>query len=146
MAIRQNKVDEAIACFDERFNCAQAVLSTYCEEFDMDKQLALKVAGGMGAGMGRLQETCGAVTGAYMLIGLMHGKDTIGDEAAKEKTYALVQEFAKRFVERNGSTGCRELIGVDLVNGDKQTIADQVVAVCPKMIRDAVEIIEELLF
>jgi len=142
----QSKVDEAVACFDDRYNCAQAILSTYCEEFGLDKDTAFKVACGMGAGMGRLQDTCGAVSGAYLLIGLIHGKHTKDGDPAKEKTYALVQEFAKRFEERNKTTKCRELLNVDLINGDKKEIADRVAAVCPKMVRDAAEIVELMLF
>ena len=142
----QSKVNEAVACFNDRFNCAQSILSTYCEEFGLDKETAFKVSCGLGAGMGRLQETCGAVSGAYLLIGLIHGKYTKDGDPAKEKTYALVQEFAKRFEERNKTTNCRELLNVDLINGDKQTIADQVAKICPKVVQDAAEIVEQMLF
>ena len=142
----QSKANDAVACFNDKFNCSQAILSTYCEEFGMDKTTALKVACGLGAGMGRLQETCGAVSGAYLLIGLMYGKHTKEDESAKEKTYALVQEFAKRFEERNKTTNCRKLLGVDFVKDDSQIAAEQVRKICPIMVRDAAEIIEQLLF
>ncbi|MDR0496836.1 MAG: C-GCAxxG-C-C family protein, partial [Treponema sp.] len=98
---RQSKVKEAIDCFNNGFNCSQAILSTYCEEFGLDKNTALKIACGLGGGMGRLQETCGAVSGAYLLIGLIHGKGIKEDDTAKEKTYTLVREFAKKFEERN---------------------------------------------
>ena len=142
----QSKVNDAVACFNDKFNCSQAILSTYCEEFGMDKTTALKVACGLGAGMGRLQETCGAVSGAYLLIGLMYGKHTKEDEPAKEKTYAMVREFSKLFEERNKTTNCRELLGVDLINGDKQAAAERVKFVCPKMVSDAAEILETILF
>lgn len=141
-----SKADDACKCFDEGFNCAQAVFSEYCEQFGLDKKTALKVSCGFGAGMGRMGETCGAVSGAYLLIGLKHGKFEKDDNASKEKTYALVQEFSKRFKQRNQSTICRELIKVDLLSGDRQTIDAQVKTVCPKMVRDACEIVEELLF
>ena len=141
-----SKADEACKCFDEGFNCAQAVLSTYSEQFGLDKKTALKVSCGFGAGMGRMGETCGAVAGAYLLIGLKHGKCEIIDNASKEKTYALVQAFSKRFKQRNGSTVCRELLEADFQSDDSQTIAAQVKAICPKMVRDACEIVEELLF
>ena len=95
--------------------------------------------------MGRLQETCGAVTGAYLLIGLKHGKCNEDDNASKEKTYELVQEFARQFRERNGSTVCRELIQADFLSGDQQAALTKVQAVCPGLVRDACEIIEELL-
>lgn len=144
--MNQSKVDEAMACFNGGFNCAQAILSTYCEEFGLDKKAALQIACGLGAGMGRLQETCGAVSGAYLLIGLKHGQHLQEDAPAKEKTYALVREFSKLFEERNKTTNCRELLGVDLITGDRQTATQRVREICPKMVRDASEIIEQILF
>ena len=143
--IRQSKVKEAAECFNNGFNCSQAVLSAYCGEFGIDKETALQIACGFGAGMGRLQETCGAVSGAYMLIGLKYGKFLLEDEPAKEKTYAMVREFARLFIEKNKTTKCRELLGVDLLNGDRQTAAERVKLVCPQMVKDAAEIIESIL-
>ena len=144
--MNQSKVKEAVACFSSGFNCSQAIFSTYCGELGLDKKAALQIACGFGAGMGRLQETCGAVTGAYLLIGLKHGKFVIEDDAAKEKTYALVREFARLFKERHETTNCRELLGVDLIGGDGQLAAKRVKAICPKVVRDAAEIIEQILF
>ena len=144
--INQSRVNDAVACFESGFNCSQAVFCTYCDEFGVDKDTALKIACGLGAGMGRLQETCGAVSGAYLLIGLKHGRGLSDDNSRKEKTYSLVREFAKRFEERNGTTSCRELLGIDLMTAEKQAASERVKAVCPKAVRDAAEIIEELLF
>ena len=143
--MKKSKVDDAVDCFNNGFNCAQAVLSAYCEEFGLDKNTALKLSCGFGAGMGRLQETCGAVSGAYILIGLMHGKCSREDDEAKEKTYALVREFSKRFTERNKTCNCREILGIDFINGDKQIARERVQKLCPKMVKDAAEIIEEIL-
>ena len=95
--------------------------------------------------MGRLGETCGAVSGAYLLLGLKHGQYLPGDRAAKEKTYVSVQEFARLFEQRNNTTICREIIGIDLINGDKEIANERVWQICPKMVRDAAEIIEQLL-
>ena len=132
-----SKAKDAAACFNDGFNCAQAVLSAYCEQFGLDRETALRIACGLGGGMGRLQETCGAVSGAYLVIGLMYGTD-------KEKTYALVQEFARRFEAKNKSTNCRALLGVDLIGGDRQTASERVKHICPKMVQDAAEILESL--
>ena len=141
-----NRIDEAVACFNEGFNCSQAIFSTYCGEFGLDKKTALQIACGFGAGMGRMQGNCGAVSGAYMLIGLKYGKFLKGDDDAREKTYALVREFARQFEELNGTTNCREILGVDLINGDKQATIEHVKLTCPKIVRDAAEIIESILF
>ena len=142
----KSKVNEAVTCFTDGFNCSQSILSTYCEEFSLDKKTALKIACGFGAGMGRFQETCGAVTGAYLLIGLKHGKFLKEDDPAKEKTYTLIREFARLFEERNRTLNCREILGIDLISGDRQIAAERVKTICPKMVRDAAEIIEQILF
>jgi len=141
----QSKAEDAVACFNEGFNCAQAVLSAYCEQFGLDRETALRIACGLGGGMGRLQETCGAVSGAYLVIGLKSGQCAKDDAAAKEKTYALVQEFARRFEAKNKSTNCRVLLGADLIGGDMQTASEYVKRICPKMVQDAAEILEALL-
>ncbi len=140
-----SKVIEAVECFNMGFNCSQAIFSTYCEHFGLDKNAALKISCGLGGGMGRLGETCGAVSGAYLLIGLKHGKVSLDDDKAKEKTYELVQKFTEKFNERNKSTKCKELLGIDLIIGDKSVVTEQVKLICPKMVRDAAEIIEEIL-
>lgn len=55
-------------------NCAQSVLLSFAKDFGFSKELALKVSAGFGGGMGRVQGTCGAVTGAIMVLGIMKGK------------------------------------------------------------------------
>jgi len=141
----QSKAKDAVACFNEGFNCAQAVLSTYCKQFGLDREAALRIACGFGGGMGRLQETCGAVSGAYLVIGLKYGQCIKDDGAAKEKTYALVQEFARRFEAGNKTTNCHALLGVDLIDGDRQLASERVKRICPQMVQDAAEILESLL-
>jgi C_GCAxxG_C_C family probable redox protein len=108
----------------------------------------LRAAGAFGAGMARTGGTCGAVTGALMVIGLQHAKTKKGDDDRRERTYALGQEFMERFRERNGKLLCRELLGVDV--GTPEGIAeirdrDLFRTVCPKFVKDAGEVLEELL-
>ena len=143
--MNQSKADEAVACFQDGFNCAQAILATYCEEFGMDRTTALRISCGLGAGMGRLQTTCGAVTGAYLVLGLRYGKCDKEDDAAKEKTYALVREFSERFRAKNGTTVCRELLGIDLQRDKGRAAKERVQSVCPNLVRDAAELLEQLL-
>ena len=143
-----NKVEQAVSCFQQGFSCSQALLSTYAEQFGLDQKTALRVSGAFGAGMGRMGETCGAVTGAFMVIGLKYGKTRTGDDQTKEKTYSLVKEFTERFKARNGSVLCRELLGCDLNTQEGMKLAkdkDLISIRCPKFVQDAVEIIEELL-
>ena len=93
-------------------------------------------------------QTCGAVTGAMMVIGLKHGRTRPEDEEAKEKTYSLVVELARRFRKRHGSLVCRELIGFDLstAEGHEQAKRRGVFEnLCPEFVGDAVTILEELI-
>jgi len=142
--------DTAAATFESGFNCAQAVLATFGPYFGLDRALALRVAQGFGGGMGgQMGETCGAVTGAMMAIGLRHGRVRADDAATRDRSYALAQELVRRFRQRNaGCLTCRELIGCDLGTSEGQAKAKQMdfhQKVCPKFIRDAAELLEELL-
>lgn len=140
-----NRADQAIACFHQGFNCAQAIFSAYCEPLGLDTESAMKVAGGFGGGMGRMGETCGAITGAYMLIGLKHGQTLPRDSEARNKTYELVRAVADKFRQQYGSTRCKEILGLDLLTADKQIAAEQLKTICPKIIRDVADIIENTL-
>ena len=136
----------AVARFAEGFNCAQAVFSVYAEQLGLDHDTALRVAAGFGGGMGRMASTCGAVTGAFMALGLRYG-GTTPDRQAKEAIYARIQEFADRFKARNGTLICRELLGCDISSPDgleKAKAAGLLTTVCPKLVQDACEILEEI--
>ena len=140
--------EEAVACFQGGFNCAQAVLSAFVPELGLARELALRVAGALGGGMARSGATCGAVTGALMAIGLKYGKCRPGDDAARERAYALAGEFLRRFQAGHGSTLCRELLGHDLSTPAGREAAQEAglyETLCPQLVRDAAEIVEELL-
>jgi C_GCAxxG_C_C family probable redox protein len=143
-----HEVDQAVACFTKGFNCAQAVLSACGSKFGLDRETALKVAGAFGGGMARRGETCGAVTGAFMVIGLKHAKIKEGDDAAREKTYEVSKKFVIRFKARNKTIVCRDLLGCDLSKpGGLQTAKEKnlFTTICPKFVKDAAEILGELL-
>jgi len=140
-----NKSTKAAEFFNSGYNCAQAVFAAYCEKFGIDKKEAFKIASGFGGGMGRLQEVCGAVTGAFMVLSLKYGSIKENDIISKEQLYSKIREFDKRFKERNKTINCKELLGVDLINGDKVKNAIRVKAVCPALVKDAAEILEELI-
>jgi C_GCAxxG_C_C family probable redox protein len=115
----------------------------------LDSKKALKIACGFGSGMGRMGKTCGVATGAFMVIGLKYGKSTAEEDAGRQKTYELINEFVRKFEKLNGTTGCRELIGFDLTTPEGQKAArdaDIFNKVCTKYIRDSVKILEEMGF
>jgi C_GCAxxG_C_C family probable redox protein len=140
------RTETALSRFAEGFNCPQAVFSVFAGDLGMDEEAALRVAAGFGGGMGRMAETCGAVTGAIMVLGLRHGAAT-PDREAKERVYQQVVEFIQRFKARNDTITCRGLFGCDIGTPEGlQRAQDENVftALCPKFIRDAVEVLEEM--
>jgi len=141
-------VDKAVAYFKEGFNCSQAVVSSFAGDFGIDKNAALKLAAGFGGGMGRMAQTCGAVTGAYMVIGLKYGATTGQDRAAKDLTYQKVRDFNDRFKARNRSLICKELLKCDISTPSGFLEAKQeglMTTMCPKLVQDAVEILEGMM-
>lgn len=143
-----SRTDEACSLFKQGFNCCQAVLATYSPECGLDQETALKIAAPFGGGMGRMGGTCGAVTGAFMVLGLEYGWTTSDDPAVKEKGYGLVNEFERRFRSQHGTTVCRELLGFDISTAEGlQAAKDQQLFLtrCPKFVQTAAEIVEKML-
>ncbi len=143
-----DKVDFAVSSFKKGFNCSQSVFSAYSKLYGLNRKAALRIAQAFGGGMARMGQTCGAVTGAFMVIGLKHGKVKAEDEEAKEKTYEIVREFVKRFKSLNGSIICKDLLGYDLdtLEGRKQVEEKQICeTLCPKFVQNSVEILEKFL-
>ena len=120
-----SKVEAAVGCFREGFSCSQAILSTYGPEFGLAREMALKAGAALGAGMGRLGEVCGAVTGALIVIGLKYGHTEAKDKEAKEKTYDRVHDYGWRFRTLQGSLLCRELLGCDIGTAEGMETARQ---------------------
>jgi C_GCAxxG_C_C family probable redox protein len=142
-----NRVETAVSRFARGFNCSQAVFSAYAESLGLEEKTALKIAAGFGGGMGRMAETCGAVTGALMALGLKYGGAT-PDPQAKETAYQRVREFAARFKASHGSLACRDLLDCDIGTAEGRAIAagqSLFTTRCPEFVRRAAEILEELL-
>ena len=143
-----SKAEEAKKQFEKGIHCAPAILSAYSEQFGLDKTLALKIACGFGAGIGRMGRTCGAVTGAIMVIGLKHGQVNLTDQEATQRTYTLAKEFIDRFTAIHDSIECKELIGYDLSNPGELSLArDSGVFQnkCPGFVYDSACILEDVL-
>ena len=131
-----------------RMNCSQAVLTAYCEQFGLERRLALKLAQGFGGGMGRMGGTCGAVTGAYMVLGLAQKMWDENPGQSRDRTYELVREFNQRFKALHGSVICKELVSCDLSTSEGLAEARNkkiFTTVCPNLVRDSVKLLEVLL-
>ena len=143
-----SKAKEANKQFEKGFSCAPSVFSTYSEQFGLEKELALKIACGFGGGIGRTGRTCGAVTGAVMVIGLKHGQADVTDEESRQETHKLVKKFIDKFTGLHGSVECRELIGYDLSNPAEFELAKESGVVekkCHGFVYDAARILEDVL-
>ncbi len=111
--------------FKDGYNCSQSVFLAFCDLYDMDIDKALKLSSSFGGGMGRLREVCGAVTGMFMVAGMLYGYSD--PKASKEKTdhYQRIQDLAKVFEDENSSIVCRDLLGLgkgkDVATPEKRT-------------------------
>ncbi|MFA5014399.1 MAG: C-GCAxxG-C-C family protein [Actinomycetota bacterium] len=141
------KSEKAVSEFNKGYNCAQSVFSAFNEVSEVDEDLSRSIASGFGGGLGRLQETCGAVSGAIMVIGCRFFK---GDQwpASKEVIYKKTREFIEKFKQRNNTINCLELIGVNLNTEEGTRIAKEkklFSVKCERYIKDACEILEEII-
>ena len=140
--------EKAITTFRSGLNCSQAVLTAYSDELNFDNNLALSVSCGFGGGIGRLQETCGAVTGSFMVLGIYNCKKFSDNKERKEATYSMIQKFSKKFIQINGTTNCLSLLKCDLKTeeGNRYAKVNNLFGtVCEKCISDSVSIINELI-
>jgi C_GCAxxG_C_C family probable redox protein len=144
-----NHSESALEYFKTGFNCAQSVLTPFREQFGLTEDHCLKMACAFGAGMGRTQQTCGAVTGALMVLGLHFGKGKKDDNSKKIYTYEKAVEFMNLFKEKHGSVGCLELLEglhMDIPEESKEIDARELYRIrCTRYVSDAVQITEKLI-
>jgi C_GCAxxG_C_C family probable redox protein len=142
-----SKKNIAVKEFQYGLNCAQSVLSAYTPELKIDKNLALSISTGFGGGMGRLQGTCGAVTGAFMIIGVYSCNKYPQNNDKKSKSVEMIQTFNKKFLNLHESTDCIDLLGCNLNTPEGQEYLkthNLKETVCEKCISDSIDILEEI--
>jgi C_GCAxxG_C_C family probable redox protein len=135
----------AVALHSQGFNCAQSVFSVFAAQLGIDNVTALKIASPFGGGMARRGETCGAVSGALLALGLARGAS---DPSGKDEIYRLSQEFLRLFDQKHGALLCRDLVGFDGSTPEGWQAARQAgkfTTICPLLVRDAVELVQSLL-
>lgn len=140
--------DRAVELFKKGYNCAQSVFVAYADRYGMDMEMALKVSGSFGGGMGRMREVCGCVSGMFMVAGMETAQTKEHDSKAKAHNYEIVQKMAESFKEKSGgSIICRELLGLEKPEGtyipDKRTDEYYKKRPCIMMIQNACDIIDE---
>jgi len=144
----ENIEEIVISTFRSGLNCSQAVFAAYADKLGYDKELALSVSAGFGGGMGRLQETCGAITGAFMVIGVYNSQKYPDNIDRKEKSYAMIQEFNARFIEKHKSIKCRDLINCDLSTDEGRAFVKENKlhdTICEPCLASAVQILNQLI-
>lgn len=145
-----SKGDIAKQNFMNGYNCSQAVLLAFCEDFGLEKETALKISEPFGGGMGRMREVCGTVTGMFMVLGLAMGNSDAKDGSTKKNVYKSVQELAEKFKQDNGSIICRELLGLQKANKESYVPSERTKEYykkrpCPELCKYAADILEEYL-
>ena len=127
------RTEKAVERHDRGYNCAQAVACSFADDLGYAEETIFTVAEGFGAGMGGMQCTCGALSGAVMAAGMKNSKQG-GEKLTKGSTYLLSKEMVQKFKDRIGSDICCEIKGI---SGGK------VLRSCQGCIEEAVKIAEE---
>jgi len=142
----QDYPSKAKEYFKMGYNCSQSVVGAFCDKLNIDFEKAVKLASSFGGGMGRLREVCGAVSGMFIVAGLLYGYDNPLDKTAKTAHYKLIQELAEKFRLQNGSIICRELLGlkkgIDSPVPDDRTKEYYSKRPCVELVAMAAEIID----
>ncbi|MFO7830160.1 MAG: C-GCAxxG-C-C family protein [Bacteroidales bacterium] len=143
-----SRVEKALEFYSKGYNCAQSVIVSFADILNLKDETALRLAAGFGGGMGRMQQTCGAITGAFMVIGYLKGNYQQNGESEESRsiTNQLIQDFSTKFVQKHGSINCKALIEFDLntETGQRQAKeADVFNQKCSFFIKTAVELLED---
>lgn len=123
--------------FESGYYCAESVLIAIAEAYQIQSDLIPKIATGFCSGISRTCRQCGAVSGAIMGIGLMHGRSI--PEEQVEPTYDVVQRLFNLFENKFGTTNCQELIGCDLNTdeGQEKFEANNLIEKCTEYTEEA---------
>lgn len=145
-----NEVTKARELFLEGFNCSQSVFCAFCDRFGIDESTAKKISAGLGGGVGRMREVCGAVSGAAMVLGSITAATDGNDAQSKKENYELVREFCERFSELHGTIICREMLRLSAEKKESATPDDRTAEYyknrpCLKVVEDAAEILTQMI-
>ena len=105
-----NHSKKAFELFKSGYNCAQAVAVAFCDLTGLTEKQAARMASSFGGGIGRMREVCGAVSGMFMVLGLLYGYDDPKADTEKKQLYTDVQALAEEFKKDAGSIICRDIL------------------------------------
>lgn len=148
--MKKDHSQKAAELFCNGCNCAQAVLVAFAEDCGIDEKTAMKLSSSFGGGMGRLREVCGAVSGMFMVAGLLAGYESTDDKGKKDAHYKLIQQLAHEFKEKNSTIICRDLLGElgksTIPVSDERTAEYYKVRPCVRFVINASEILDKHFF
>ena len=142
----KDHVTEALELFKSGFHCSQAVLAVFSEESGLPRETALKIACPFGGGIGGFGRTCGAITGALMVIGLKYGSAKATDPEARMLTRNKTRELIEKFERVHGKSTCNELVGFDRSNLSGAELKAKLPYfhnTCPKFLETVISFLEE---
>ena len=146
-----NHAELAKQLFFKGYNCAQSVFCAFTDVTGSDIDTSARMASSFGAGLGRLRETCGVVSAAALVLGIVKGYDDPANYQAKKDHYALVREYADRFRAENASINCRELLTLAGLNpesgGEPEQRSEEFYRKrpCPQLVYNAALILDEMI-
>ena len=146
-----NHAEIAKQLFFKGYNCAQSVFCAFTDVTGYDIDTSARMASSFGGGLGRLRETCGAVSAAALILGIVNGYADPADYEAKKQHYELVREFADKFKEKDKSIICRELLTEASLNPESGGAPEQrseeyyQKRPCPTLVYDAAHILDEMI-
>jgi C_GCAxxG_C_C family probable redox protein len=143
-----SRIEKALAQFATGCNCCQSITTAFGPDYNLGSQKALKIGAAFGGGISRRGDTCGAVSGALMIIGLVFRNDNPEDSDNKERVYEIGQKFLDQFMEIHGTVMCRDLIGIDLndeLDLEKASEAGIFENKCPNFVKTAAQLLEDIL-
>ena len=143
------KSENATLYFSNTFNCSQSVLASFAQDYGLTEDQCLKIGCAFGGGMARQQMTCGAVTGALIVLGLQYGRAASDPSSRTVMVYDKTTEFFNDFKKRHGSINCRELLqGLDMNDPDDRKKIEELKlfqTICVMYVQDAVKLTERLI-
>lgn len=140
--------ENALNLFNNGYNCAQSVLLSQIDKLNITPSTATNLTSGFGAGMGGLQKTCGAVTGAYLTIGLYYGAIHNDNDDKKAAANERIKEFHQQFLAQHNTSDCLTLLNCDLNTEEGQSHFSEnklKKTICEECIKDAITIIDKVI-
>ena len=143
-----NKVDLAFQRLKTGYSCAQSVFSVFADELGLGREISLKVASAFGGGIAGTGETCGAVTGALMALGLKYGSTEASENHDEQEIHRYAEAFLGRIKSKNGTITCREILGVNIAIPEELKKAEEsglFEKKCPPFVKLSIEIADNLI-